>query len=1111
MRGPSRRYFRPGVESLERRDLLSHFAPVDLGDGLGPKFIGDGFTTITEDFSNNPSHEDPATVPAGVDVSEAQGDRLFTHSPGPPTLLPGNVLDLPTSDNQSHILFAGRNVVREVEFRGIHPDFEVAAVGVDLIADGPARVEVVGTNGTLVLVSDNPGRWGRVVATRASLLPSQLELGPIRSIRLVNGGTFQAAFDNITLLLAPRETNDPPTAFNDRATTPRETPVVIDVLNNDFDPDADPLTPGLPTIVTFRGGQVEVFGQSILYTPPPGFPLPGGQSVESRTDRFSYFVHDDHGNTATAGVEVLVNTPPFQAPSVVVRARGAASVSGVLSAGTDADGDPLTLELVTGPGRGQLVLDISGGSFEYQPDDPGDLFEDSFTYRVRDSFGAASNVATARLRIANRAPVATGISLTLAHGALGPLEGTLGSDPDDDGLSIEFLPLDHDEDPQTPDVTGPQHGRLFLTPNGRFSYDQLPPDYIHWASGRLETRDLRFRGPDRFRYRLRDHDFVSQPAIMEVDVPNLRPESEFLASNPSAIVWADRFRVPPEQVSFSVPGVLWNDIDHDGDPLSAILVDGPDHGTLVLRPDGSFTYSPDAGYVGPDGFRYRASDGFLTSDVTQVELLVEPGAPLATSDSYSRFAAELAVVLPPVFHSFPETVVSNDLLGTNLLRAGFVVSGIGLSSDGQGAFLNSNVHMDSGIGTVDPELRAGRFEFEELFLGTRYFAYALLGSGRYLSNTALVTLHSSDADTDGDGVLDSEEGVLELRLAYNNPRFTRVANAIDGRPIEISASEFGEIPSPGSGVLAEVDAIAAPNVPPPPGVEFPVGLVEFTIRELAPGEAKQVTITLPAGVEVNAYWKFGRQLADDPATTGLNERTTPHWYEFLFDGATGAEFSTSNDNRTVVTLHLADGQRGDDDLAVNGVIVDPGGPGLGALPRVQSVIVNDGHAQRSMVTSLTVVFSSLVSVDKGAFELRRHGANKGVDLKVALSTDGGQTVARLTFKNGRDVTAASLRDGTYRLIIRADKIKDASGQLLDGDEDGLAGGNYVDEFFRRFGDTDGDNDVDRLDAKAFGGALGKRKRDPGYLWYLDLSANGRVSSEDVALFLLAYFRSSLRR
>lgn len=56
-------------------------------------------------------------------------------------------------------------------------------------------------------------------------------------------------------------------------------------------------------------------------------------------------------------------------------------------------------------------------------------------------------------------------------------------------------------------------------------------------------------------------------------------------------------------------GVLTNDVDVDGDPLSAILFDVPAHGKLSLNANGSFTYVPDPGFNGLDSFVYKADDG----------------------------------------------------------------------------------------------------------------------------------------------------------------------------------------------------------------------------------------------------------------------------------------------------------------------------------------------------------------------------------------------------------------------------------------------------------------------------------------------------------------------
>ncbi|MBK8577074.1 MAG: cadherin-like domain-containing protein [Candidatus Accumulibacter sp.] len=45
----------------------------------------------------------------------------------------------------------------------------------------------------------------------------------------------------------------------------------------------------------------------------------------------------------------------------------------------------------------------------------------------------------------------------------------------------------------------------------------------------------------------------------------------------------------------------------DGGNTSA-LPTGPSHGSVVVNADGSFTYTPDADYHGPDSFTYTLTD-----------------------------------------------------------------------------------------------------------------------------------------------------------------------------------------------------------------------------------------------------------------------------------------------------------------------------------------------------------------------------------------------------------------------------------------------------------------------------------------------------------------------
>jgi hypothetical protein len=73
----------------------------------------------------------------------------------------------------------------------------------------------------------------------------------------------------------------------------------------------------------------------------------------------------------------------------------------------------------------------------------------------------------------------------------------------------------------------------------------------------------------------------------------------------------DTYLVDKNQtLTVSAPGVLSNDLDADGDLLTAGLVSGVAHGSLTFNADGSFVYTPLANYVGPDTFSYRVTDGF---------------------------------------------------------------------------------------------------------------------------------------------------------------------------------------------------------------------------------------------------------------------------------------------------------------------------------------------------------------------------------------------------------------------------------------------------------------------------------------------------------------------
>ena len=112
---------------------------------------------------------------------------------------------------------------------------------------------------------------------------------------------------------------------------------------------------------------------------------------------------------------------------------------------------------------------------------------------------------------------------------------------------------------------------------------------------------------------------------------------KWCGSDPSATVGnVEAFNTPPNAagdaystaedtvLTVAAPGVLGNDTDPNNDLLNALLVSGPAHGTLVLNADGSFVYTPDANYNGPDSFTYKANDGQADSNTATVTITVNP-------------------------------------------------------------------------------------------------------------------------------------------------------------------------------------------------------------------------------------------------------------------------------------------------------------------------------------------------------------------------------------------------------------------------------------------------------------------------------------------------------
>src|SRR5262249_47853902 len=129
-------------------------------------------------------------------------------------------------------------------------------------------------------------------------------------------------------------------------------------------------------------------------------------------------------------------------------------------------------------------------------------------------------------------------------------------------------------------------------------------------------------------------------------------------------------------------GVLANDTDADNDPLSAVLVSGPSHGTLALDPAGQFIYTPDPNFSGTDSFTYKATDGTAESNAAMVTINVTPvnDAPSAAPDSYTINEDEtLAVAAAGVLAN--DSDVEGDALSA-VLVSGPAHGTLSLNADG---------------------------------------------------------------------------------------------------------------------------------------------------------------------------------------------------------------------------------------------------------------------------------------------------------------------------------------------------------------------------------------------------------------------------------------------
>ncbi|MAT42373.1 MAG: hypothetical protein CL609_08535 [Anaerolineaceae bacterium] len=110
-------------------------------------------------------------------------------------------------------------------------------------------------------------------------------------------------------------------------------------------------------------------------------------------------------------------------------------------------------------------------------------------------------------------------------------------------------------------------------------------------------------------------------SITPINVVNL--DNDF-----SPVAVEDNYYINGDPLTISSPGVLLNDIDANGDELTAVLESQPAQDSdIVFNPDGSFTYQANTGFEGMDQFTYKAYDGISYSEIGTVYIEVDLTAP----------------------------------------------------------------------------------------------------------------------------------------------------------------------------------------------------------------------------------------------------------------------------------------------------------------------------------------------------------------------------------------------------------------------------------------------------------------------------------------------------
>ncbi|WP_228307888.1 tandem-95 repeat protein [Priestia sp. J2] len=386
---------------------------------------------------------------------------------------------------------------------------------------------------------------------------------------VVSDGQGGTAISTITITILP--VNDPPVGPNEiTIVTPEETPVTSQIVATD--PDGEVLTYTLQDPPT--NGVAVVNGDgTFTYTPNENY---------TGNDTFTVLISDPSGAFIVTNVLVIV-TPVNDAPVVpdyaFVINEDTSLNSRVVA--TDVDGNPLTYGLLTGPANGTVVVNPDG-SYSYTPNENYNGV-DSFSVVVSDGQGGtAISTITITIQPVNDPPV-------------GPVVVTLVTN-EDTSISNQITAFDPDGEVLTYALQDPPtNGVAVVNGDGTFTY----------------TPNENYTGNDTFTVLISDPSgaFIVTNVLVIVTPVNDAP------------VVPDYAFVINEDTSLNSRVVA---TDVDGNPLTYGLLTGPANGTVVVNPDGSYSYTPNENYNGVDSFSVVVSDGQGGTAISTITITIQP-------------------------------------------------------------------------------------------------------------------------------------------------------------------------------------------------------------------------------------------------------------------------------------------------------------------------------------------------------------------------------------------------------------------------------------------------------------------------------------------------------